>query len=177
MILDSGPTEIGLESTVLNLLGKHPSILRPGGITRENIYETIGVRPLLGYMKSKSKGEDIISPGTRHPHYHPKAKVILLDIKDKKKLNLEMTKQILKYQALHKSIGLLSFKHSSHTVDMEILLDMDYNIIAKSLFDSFRRFDDNKIDVILIPRMSTKQIGLAITDRMTRAASQIIKVT
>lgn len=176
MILDSGPTDIGLESTVLNLLGKQPSILRPGGITRENIYETIGIRPALGYLLSKSNSEEVISPGTKHPHYHPKAKVILLDISSAKELEIEMSKQILIYRQLQKRIGLLGFKHTMHKVDMEILLDTDYNKIARSLFDSFRRFDDNKIDVILIPKISSKQIGLAITDRITRAASQIIKV-
>lgn len=176
MILDSGPTDIGLESTVLNLLEKKPSILRPGGITREDIFETISVRPTLGYLKSESSSEKVISPGTKHPHYHPKAKVILLDIKNIESLEIELAKQILIYRQLKKSIGILGFEHSKLKVDMEILLDKDYNKIARSLFDSFRRFDDKKIDVILIPRMSSKQIGLAITDRITRAASQIIKV-
>lgn len=176
MILDSGPTDIGLESTVLNLLGKQPSILRPGGITRENIYESIGVRPRLGYLKSESNSSEVISPGTKHPHYHPKAKVILLDIVDTKELEIEMSKQILIYRELNKTIGYIGFKNTKYKFDMEILLDTDYNKTARSLFDSFRRFDDKNIDVILIPRMSSKQIGLAITDRITRAASQIIKV-
>lgn len=173
MILDSGPTDIGLESTVLNLLDRHPSILRPGGITRENIYEAIGVRPILGYLKPASNLSEVVSPGTKHPHYHPKAKVILLDISDSKEL--EISKQILIYRKLNKSIGFLGFKNSRHTFDMEILLDKDYNKAAKSLFDSFRKFDDNKIDIIIIPKISSKHIGLAITDRITRAASQVIR--
>ena len=118
----------------------------------------------------------MISPGTKHPHYHPKAKVIFLDIRDAKKLEIEITKQVLIYRKSNKSIGFLGFKNSRHTFDMEILLNEDYNQVAKSLFDSFRKFDDNKIDIIIIPKISPKHIGLAITDRITRAASQIIKV-
>ena len=176
MILDSGPTDIGLESTVLNLLGKQPSILRPGGITREGIHQSIGVRPTLGYLK-KTNSKTLVSPGTKHPHYHPKAKIIFLDINDSKKLDAELTKQIYAFRQQRKKIGVIGFKDNKNKVDMEIILDMDYKNIARSLFDSFRQFDNKKIDVILIPKMSSKQIGLAIIDRITRAASQIIKTT
>jgi L-threonylcarbamoyladenylate synthase len=67
-VLDGGPCQIGLESTVLNLTGSTPSILRPGSITREQI------EAVLGITLSTSSGP-VLSPGMKYRHYAPKAPI------------------------------------------------------------------------------------------------------
>ena len=74
MILDGGATNIGIESTVLDVTQEVPLILRPGWITREMIAETIGE-----VQQAISEDELKRSPGTRYRHYSPRARVILLE--------------------------------------------------------------------------------------------------
>lgn len=71
--LDGGPTAVGLESTVVSLLGKHPAILRLGGVPREAIEEAVG--PLDD--SPKADAGPVRSPGMKYRHYAPRAKVLL----------------------------------------------------------------------------------------------------
>ncbi|HEY6332577.1 MAG TPA: L-threonylcarbamoyladenylate synthase, partial [Blastocatellia bacterium] len=74
LILDGGPTTVGIESTVLDLTAALPVILRPGRVTRSDIESVIGP---IGQPPS---GEELKrSPGTRHRHYSPRAKVVLAE--------------------------------------------------------------------------------------------------
>src|SRR3989304_1940633 len=80
-ILDSGPTHIGVESTVLDLSVKPPQILRPGGTSFEALKEFLGnvkLHPLVVAEKELSV-EKARSPGMRHKHYAPNAKVIVVE--------------------------------------------------------------------------------------------------
>ena len=77
VILDGGPCEVGVESTVLTLVGR-PTILRPGGITREMLEQIIGpvdVSPAV--LHPLAEGEPAPSPGMKHKHYAPDAEVIV----------------------------------------------------------------------------------------------------
>ncbi len=74
MIIDGGPCEVGLESTVIDLTGPHPRILRPGAVTRAQIQSTLG-RPLGELPPPEVKR----SPGMYARHYAPKTKLVMVD--------------------------------------------------------------------------------------------------
>ncbi len=79
MILDGGKTKIGIESTVIDLTGKTPMLLRPGGVTLEQIQRLLGeikIHPMIKGKKSKLIHR---SPGMKYKHYSPNAKVILIE--------------------------------------------------------------------------------------------------
>lgn len=80
--LDGGSCSIGIESTVVSLLGATPVLLRPGSITREQIEEVLGEKVAL-----PSQGGPILSPGMKYRHYAPKAKIRL--VYDEKELRGE----------------------------------------------------------------------------------------
>ncbi|MEK6958364.1 MAG: L-threonylcarbamoyladenylate synthase, partial [archaeon] len=82
LILDGGTTRIGIESTVIDLSGKKPVLLRPGAVTLEQLQKTIGKVQVHGAVKStpgKNKKKIFaLAPGMKYRHYAPKAKVILV---------------------------------------------------------------------------------------------------
>lgn len=76
MILDGGPTTVGIESTVLSLAGPVPVLLRPGMVTREQIEEVIGTVRLA---EAPSAGEAHASPGQHARHYSPKTRLVMVE--------------------------------------------------------------------------------------------------
>ena len=80
IILDGGPCEVGVESTVVDGLSNPPSILRPGGISIDQLRECEGwENVVLGYMDKSQTGQTPRAPGMKYRHYSPKAKVILVE--------------------------------------------------------------------------------------------------
>lgn len=80
VILDGGDCAVGLESTVLSLLGPVPTVLRPGAVTPEMIESVLGevaVDPAV--LRGAKKGERVLSPGVKYKHYTPSAEVVLLE--------------------------------------------------------------------------------------------------
>ena len=77
LILDGGPCQVGLESTVVDATHGHIILLRPGGVTREMLEEALGEEVALGkgVMEPLADGEKALSPGLKHKHYAPKAEV------------------------------------------------------------------------------------------------------
>jgi len=156
-ILDGGNTDIGLESTVISLVN-NPILLRPGKITLEEIEQVIGkIEVHKDINKKINKNEKPESPGLKYNHYCPKAKVILAIGKDKsdklKLLNEQLEKEGKK---------------------VLIISEKDKKMLAKNLFSIFRDCDINKFDVILIEEVDENNLGMALMNRIRKAASQVI---
>ena len=80
IILDGGPCEVGVESTVVDGLSDPPTILRPGGISIEQLKECLGWEStVIGYKDGPESGKAPRAPGMKYKHYSPKAKVILVE--------------------------------------------------------------------------------------------------
>ncbi len=179
MIIDGGSTYIGLESTVVDMTTDIPMILRPGGITLEDIKEVLGnceYDPAI--IKSNEK---IVpkSPGQKYRHYHPKADVILY------KGNIEnITKKINedyeKFETDGKKVGIMS------TVQTKQSYGSKYNIcvgdrtiplsISSNLFRDLRKFDQEGIEIILAESVDEDGLGKAIMNRLSKASGKIINV-
>ena len=174
MILDGGHTKIGIESTVIDLSRNTPMLLRPGGITLEQLQKVLGkvaIHPIIYGKKTKSAHR---SPGMKYRHYSPRAKIILIQgTKSKVNKKISQLVQYYKNQGLH--VGILSMEKNSTKSDMIRFIGNNPNRIASNLFKSFREFDDRKIDIVLAQEISQKGIGLGIMNRLGKAAYKKIK--
>jgi len=171
LIIDGGKTDIGVESTVVDLTVKPPQILRPGGISFEELKKIIPNiyfhSSLLG--EKLKNNEKVKSPGIKYRHYAPKAPLIL---SNSKKI---IQKLIKKYQKENKVVGVLSSletKKFYQNADLVLVSGSRKNLkqIAQNLFKTLREFDKNKVNIIISETFPKKGIGLAIMDRLERAA-------
>lgn len=170
-VLDGGTCDVGVESTVINLMAQPPMILRPGGVSKEAIEETLGM-PVTLFEKS-AEGTDVKalpSPGMMLRHYAPNAKLY----------NIEGDKYAL-FAAADKAakegnkVGVLlpSDWQLPENIKAEVY-DYgtwgDWDTMARRVFAGLRGLDRKKVDVIFAPMPPKEGLGLAIRDRLLRAA-------
>jgi L-threonylcarbamoyladenylate synthase len=152
-ILIGPQSRYGLESTVIDCTGDVPKIFRPGIITFEEIKK---IDPRITLAKKTGK---IRSPGTKYRHYSPKAKVVIVRKVTESNLNKSTAyigvKSLL--PKMMKKLGM--YKHC--------ISKLDY---AKSLFSFFRGCDAMGIKTIYAEKIDEKGIGLAIMNRLKKAA-------
>jgi L-threonylcarbamoyladenylate synthase len=164
LILDAGPTAIGLESTVLDVTIDPPVILRLGGLTKERIEEVIGT------VETDTTGAQANrSPGTRHRHYAPKARVILAKMGDPAGFSAVLREQ----RQLGKNVGCIV--HSQLVSHLESgdyfrVLPSSMDIFGRYLFRTLRELDAMRVDVIVIEGVEEHGLGATIMDRLIRAA-------
>ncbi|NJK78037.1 MAG: threonylcarbamoyl-AMP synthase [Nanoarchaeota archaeon] len=174
-IIDGGNSVIGIESTILDLTTNTPTILRPGKISYlelKKILKKVKYHPSL--LGKKSKITKVKSPGMKYKHYSPNAKIILIqgDLKYSQKVILQLIK---KFQSEKKSIGVINnknIKNSNHVKSK--FIGTTKNLIAHNLYKSFREFDEQKVDVIIMREVDNSNLGFAIMNRLKKAASEII---
>ncbi|MCX8197003.1 MAG: L-threonylcarbamoyladenylate synthase [Candidatus Micrarchaeota archaeon] len=172
-IIDAGDTKIGVESTVVDLTVDPPAILRPGGITREQLEKVVGKVKVLGKDKL-SKDLAKKSPGTKYRHYAPKAKLILV-VGEKKKVRQKIKQLLLLHK--RKKIGILpTSRDFDYQIGLVKFAGQSQKAVARRLFAIFREFDKEGVDLILAEGVEEKGLGLAILNRMKKAAHKIIHV-
>ena len=166
LILDGGPTSIGVESTVLDMTADPPLILRPGWITREQLIEVIG--PV---ESATSEEEFKRSPGTRHQHYTPRARVVLVE---------GATPSILK-SLLESYLGKGKTGFIGHTDGLissrnlnPVILRNSAGDYARSIYNALRELDDRGVMVVVVEGIDDAGEGAAVMDRLRRAASEIL---
>lgn len=171
-IIDGGASDIGIESTVLDLSQDIPKILRPGFYTKEYLeqyFEKIEIDNAI-----LKEGEVPKSPGQKYKHYAPNAKVIVL-IGDDDSFRKEV-KNILSAQ---KNVGIMTFDNDRDQYDNENIIYMgsknNLSTMAKILFKSFRKMDENGVELIVVRGVEEKGLGLSIMNRLKKAASNNIR--
>ena len=164
LILDAGSTTIGVESTVLDVTVDPPVILRIGGLSLEDIMKEIGD------VRWTNTGELLRrSPGTRHRHYAPNARVILFAEADEKNYKL----LIQQNKKMQKKIG--SITYSNILADIEqssfhVIIESSIEHVARNLFKALRELDRQEVDVILVESVDENGLGAAVMDRLRKAA-------
>jgi L-threonylcarbamoyladenylate synthase len=174
MILDGGKADVGLESTVLDMTGDIPVILRPGGVTEEMLAEAVGpVRIDPHVMAPLQEGQSVRSPGMKYTHYAPKAPVTIVrgDLdKQIAFINMETRKQ----QQAGVRVGILATDQSRDSYAEGIRLTMGSRSkpaeLAANLFSRLREFDSLGVEMILAEGVDMHNEGLAVMNRMARAA-------
>ncbi len=180
-ILDGGPTNIGVESTVLDISSDPPMVLRPGGTSFEALTKVLGEVKLHPFVQAEAELplEKIRSPGMKHKHYAPKAEVILIE-GNLPAITAKIQKLAETYKMRGKKIGILATDQTqtAYTADVVVSMGSRFNLatVAQSLFRLLREVDAQGVDVILAESVSTEGLGLAVMNRLRKASGyHIIK--
>jgi len=175
VILDAGPTKIGVESTVLDLTTKPPQILRPGGVTYEELKEVLG--DVIIHKAAKAKEnipiDEVKSPGMKYRHYAPKAELIVVEGETNKIIE-EIKKLINEYSKMGRKVGVMATDETVKNYEMGIVKSVgsrsDLSTIARNLFRTLREFDDEGVELILAEGVPEEGLGLAIMNRLRKAS-------
>jgi L-threonylcarbamoyladenylate synthase len=165
LILDAGPTAVGVESTVLDVTCTPPVILRPGGVSREAIEALIG--PL---QKTAAASLRRRSPGTRYRHYSPRAAVQLIDPAQPEGLWHTVAAALQRGQR----VGCILHRLEPSAVPPGVTVRRvpggvaDY---ARALFSSLRALDALGVDLIVVEGVPEEGLGVAVMDRLRRASA------
>lgn len=158
MIIDGGECNIGLESTVLDVSGKVPRLLRPGKISLEEL------ESFLGKVETKFTSEKPASPGMKYKHYSPKAEVLVV----------KRNEIIKKLDGLKdKKVAVFVFDDLKLKSDFYYCFNKDFNLMAKELFNLFRIVDSKNLEVIIVEEVEEKGLGRAIMNRLKKAAGTV----
>jgi L-threonylcarbamoyladenylate synthase len=140
-----------------------PLILRKGWITEEQIAEVIGA---VGVAQREE--ELARSPGTRHRHYSPRARVVLVE--------RAPTEEICGKYLESGTVGFLG--HTRMNIAdprlVSIVLKNDAREYARLIYSALRELDEKRVDVIVVEAISEDGEGAAVMDRLRRAASEIV---
>jgi len=165
LILDAGPSRIGLESTVLDVTCTPPVILRPGGIAREAIEAVVGhLQDVVSVAQHRR------SPGTRYRHYSPTARMLLVEDAQEETLLAVVAKALQHGERVGCLLHRLEPDHLPPLVEVTRLSGSmaDY---AQGLFSALRALDGLGLDVIVVEGVQEHGLGVAVMDRLRRAAS------
>jgi L-threonylcarbamoyladenylate synthase len=178
LILDSGPCEIGVESTVLDLCSNKPRILRPGGISLEALRTILpDVQPPVRRNAVDDKGESLAvkAPGQLIIHYAPNVPLLLFD-GTIEEMHSSMLAEIECRHAKGERVGILvaeedipTFQETQAPV-YSVGRENDLMQVAAHLFAGLRYLEEANVQVILCRNFGEQGLGLAIRDRLLKAA-------
>lgn len=178
VIIDGGMTDIGIESTVLDISEEVPIILRPGSVTKEEIEKVLGIE--VEYDKSLiCEKETPKSPGQKYRHYAPNGEmqIFIGSNKSKYKSIIELYN---KYKNDGKKVGVLVTAELAELLSIKdiVILGSRNNLleISSNLFDKLREFDKLKVDIILSEGIEEEGIGVGIMNRMKKAAGNKVNL-
>lgn len=167
-------SDVGVESTIVDCTVEPPIILRPGGITLEmlkDVYSEITIDK--GIMSKPTEDFKPKAPGMKYRHYAPNAKVRVVCGDEEKAID-KIIDIVHDYINEGKKVGILSSKENiEHYKEGEIIsLGSKSNLseVAKNLFEALRKFDDLKVDVIISEAFKEEGVGIAIMNRLKKAA-------
>ena len=153
IVIDGGETRIGVESTVIDITGKNPVLLRAGGMPKEKIAEALNMEILLPQDANIIKR----SPGTRYRHYAPSIPLVLSDAAHAEE------------KANGKKWAWMGTSQPCGNPDEKIIY-RDDNEYAKELFRAMRAIEKSGAEVIVAEVPCEEGIGLALKDRLVRAS-------
>jgi len=158
VLIDGGACRVGLESTVLSVHGKHPVLLRPGGVCKTEIEKLIGL--VLDPPQHAPENTKMESPGMTTFHYAPTTPLGIVD-------------NIRRF-AHQPEVGILLFKSSADIFSgpVEVLSPTgSLREAAVNLYSCLRRLDQMDIRLIVVEQLPNEGLGVAINDRLAKAAA------
>lgn len=159
-ILQGEMTTIGLESTVVDCTSETPLVLRTGAITLEELQKIVPETQIYQIKEN----EAVKSPGLKHRHYSPNAKIVLVSNYD-----LYSKHYDIRIDGYDKS-AFIGLNDSPNKFDLKKICS-SVDEYAHEVFDFFRECDRQKFDIIFCETVAEKGIGLALMDRLRRAAN------
>lgn len=167
LVLDGGSTLHGLESTVVDVGGPRPVLLRPGGITLEALEAVVGPVALAD-AAAVSERDVASSPGLRHRHYTPDCRVVLAD-------GAGLAATCADALAAGGRVGLLCHSPAPRLKGLSLVREVggplaDY---GRQVFAVFRDAERAQLDTLVVEVVPEQGLGLAIMDRLRRAAAPV----
>lgn len=167
-VLDGGPCAVGVESTVVTLAAEPPRLLRPGGVTLEQLREVLGdVEMDQAVLNPLPEGQQAASPGMKYRHYSPKANVVILD---------GSLEHYIDYVNTHAKPGVAALCYNGENDALSVPAicyggERDCGEQARELFDALRELDDVlHAETVYARCPEPKGVGLAVYNRLIRAA-------
>ena len=165
-IIDGGETKVGVESTVIDLTSERPTLLRPGGLPLEEIKKVIGeveIHPAV-------KGElvDVArAPGMKYRHYSPNAQVIVVE-GPRERVRAKIRELVEEYRSEGLRVGVMATEETG--ADEFFYLGGTDEEAAKNIFKALRELDRRGVDVIIAEGIEERGLGLAVMNRLRKAA-------
>ena len=173
LILDGGACQVGVESSVIDATGEVPVILRPGGITPEMVERVLGhVRVDEHVMSPLREGDVARSPGMKYKHYAPKAKAVIFSGAPEHVVSA-ICRRYDEQTAKGERVAILGLDEHRYGDRTFISLGSEKRPqeAAARLFAALRELDERGDTVALCEAVDTAGIGLAVMNRMGRAAA------
>jgi L-threonylcarbamoyladenylate synthase len=170
LVLDGGPCRVGIESTVLDLTAPQPTILRPGGVSRQQIEDVIG--PVRLFAGTVSAGEAAMSPGQQEVHYAPVTPAFRIEGENLHALVNWLRRRPGEAVVLLHLAGLaraIEPDTRHHVVEMPASADA----YAAVLYATLRESDSGGTDAIVVEMPPDEPTWLAVRDRLRRATQAI----
>lgn len=203
-IIDGGPVGIGIESTIVDVCGEIPAILRPGFITKEMLEQIIGEVIYDPALDKPLEGIPPKAPGMKYTHYAPKGELTLVELKD---MGLEEANgQVLKPPDINITdyeqrvvrkictlaeekrrqgfrVGIMAPRETVACYDnyADVVLCVgdrnNQTTVAAGLYAALRTFDESEVDYIYAESFRGEGLSYAIMNRLLKAAGQrVIRV-
>ena len=170
-VINGGATGVGLESTVIDCTANVPVILRPGGVTKEQIEAVVGE---VYYDQALNEAGYVPkSPGMKYTHYAPSAP---LQIVDGSRHFLQTI--ITNAQREGKKVGVLTTSENSDFYDADVVAVCGSRkklaTVANQLYKVLRSFDERHVDIIYSESFPSEGVGQAIMNRLLKAAGYVV---
>ena len=167
-IIDTGITDIGVESTVVRVIENKVYILRPGKITKEDI-EELGIEVIVEkhILEEIKENEKVMSPGMKYRHYAPNTKCVLVYSKEEENL-VNKIKDIIKDEK-NCLVMCKSKNIEKYDVKNKIAMGNSLEEISKNIFTILRKVDSYHVDLVVIEGVEKTELGLAVMNRLIRA--------
>jgi len=177
VILLAGRTPLGVESTVIDLTTSPPRLLRPGPVDPVRLQELLGMEiEINDAARGLITQERPVSPGMKYRHYAPSKSLILIEGTEEFVLTV-----MREFIEIHPSAVICSVQTARALGYEDHVLVWgereDLFSAAKNLFELLRQAEKLPVDVIIAEGVNEKGIGLAVMNRLRRAASEVIKRT
>lgn len=175
MILDGGPVGIGVESTIVDLSGETPTLLRPGAVTMEMLRTVLGaveIDPAI--VGPPREGLRPKAPGMKYRHYAPRAELTLFE-GEPAAMTAAINRAAAEQLAVGKRVGVICTDETKDGYCDGVLLRSvgaraHEETIAHNLFAVLREFDDLDVDLIYSEGFPRDHLGQAIMNRLVKAA-------
>ena len=182
MIIADDTIDIGVESTIVDISGEVPMILRPGYITKNQLADVLGevtIDPAI--MEGVAEGVVPKAPGMKYRHYAPEASMVIVEsglYKNQENVIAYINEITKRQQAAGKRVGVMASRETSHQYVADVVIPVgsrdDEASAAKDLYGALRQFDEESVDYIYAESISTKDVGLAVMNRLIKAAGHTI---
>lgn len=170
LIIDGGRCGVGVESTVLDLSGDTPAILRPGGVTAQMLRPVIG--PVISPRATVSDKDTPKCPGMKYKHYAPDAEVIVLEYTGALD-HARLAALVARAHEEGKRAGVLSCENTGNLYDADTFFygGAASPKYAANLFYALRAFDEAGVDIVYCPMRLGDDMSVAVRNRLYKSAA------